>query len=143
MVYLLNSSKTRWRAIGFLLLLSTTGGAATPAANPGPVDAVRGIVAAFQKHPVVIIGEAHWLRRAGDFYLRLVHDRQFQEMVQDIVVEFASQHNQALLDRYIAGQDVPIEEVRRIWRDTTKVASWESPVYSEWLAGIREVNRGL
>ena len=34
-------------------------------------------------------------------------------------------------------------EVRRIWRDTTKVASWESPIYAEWLAAIRAVNGGL
>jgi hypothetical protein len=38
---------------------------------------------------------------------------------------------------------VPIEDVRRIWRDTTKVASWESPVYAQWLAAIREANRRL
>src|SRR5581483_5868556 len=29
------------------------------------------------------------------------------------------------------------------WRDTTKVASWESPIYAEWLAAIREVNQKL
>lgn len=33
--------------------------------------------------------------------------------------------------------------MRRIWRDTTKCASWESPIYAQWLAAIREVNRAL
>jgi hypothetical protein len=108
-----------------------------------PVDAVEGIVAAFKKHPVVMIGEDHWLRQAGDFYIRLTRDRKFQETVQDIVVEFASRNNQPLLDRYIAGEEVPIEDVQRIWRDSTKVASWESPIYAQWLAAIREANRGL
>ena len=108
-----------------------------------PVDAVQGIVAAFQQHSVVIIGEAHWLRQAGDFYIGLVRNPAFQETVQDIVVEFASRNNQPLLDRYVAGEDVPIDEVRHIWRDTTKVASWESPIYAEWLAAIREVNKKL
>jgi hypothetical protein len=107
------------------------------------VDAVQGVVAAFQQHPVVIIGEAHWLRQAGDFYKSLVRDPAFQRTVQDIVIEFASQNNQPLLDRYVAGDDVPIEDVRHIWRDTTKVASWESPIYAEWLAAIREVNKKL
>jgi hypothetical protein len=107
------------------------------------VPAVQGIVAAFQKHPIVVIGEAHWLKEAGDFYIRLVRDPEFQTTVQDIVVEFASSNNQPLLDRYIAGEDVPIQDVRRIWRDTTKVASWESPIYAQWLAAIREANRGL
>jgi hypothetical protein len=108
-----------------------------------PVDAVQSIVAAFQQHSVVIIGEAHWLRPAGDFYIELVRDPAFQETVQDIVVEFASRNNQPLLDRYVTGEDVPIDDVRHIWRDTTKVASWESPIYAEWLAAIREVNKKL
>jgi hypothetical protein len=113
------------------------------AADSVPVDAIQGIVAAFEQRPVVIIGENHWLRQAGDFYIRLVQDAAFQKTVQDIVIEFASRNNQPLLDRYVGGEDVQMEEVRRIWRDTTKVASWESPIYAEWLAAIREVNRGL
>jgi hypothetical protein len=63
--------------------------------------------------------------------------------VDDIVIEFASRQSQPVLDRYIAGQDVPVEELRRVWRDTTKVAGWESPVYARWLETIRDVNRGL
>ena len=100
-------------------------------------------MAAFGQHPVVVIGEVHWLRPAGEFYVRLIRDRKFQETVNDIVVEFASRNNQPSLDRYIAGEDLAIEEVRHIWRDTTKVASWESPIYAEWLSAIREVNQGL
>jgi hypothetical protein len=110
---------------------------------PDPVDAIEGIVSAFKEHPVVIIGEGHWLRQAGDFYIRLIRSREFQETAQDIVVEFVSRNNQPLLDRYIAGEEVPIEDVRRLWRDSTKVASWESPIYAEWLEAIREANRGL
>lgn len=108
-----------------------------------PVNAVQGIVAAFEQHPVVIIGEAHALKQAGDLYIHLVRDPSFQESVQDIVIEFASRNNQGLIDRYIGGDDVPMEEVKHIWRDTTKVASWESPIYAEWLAAIREVNKKL
>lgn len=106
-------------------------------------DAVQGIVAAFGHHPVVMIGEVHGIAPAGEFYGRLVGDRKFQETVEDIVVEFSSRNHQRLLDRYIAGEDLPIEEVRHIWRDTTKVASWESPIYAQWLARIRDVNKGL
>ena len=106
-------------------------------------DAIRGLVAAFRHHPVVLVGEVHWLEPAGEFYVRLVRDREFEETVEDIVVEFASRNNQPLLDAYIAGGDLPIEQVRHIWRDTTKVASWESPIYARWLAAIRDVNRSL
>lgn len=59
------------------------------------------------------------------------------------MVEFASRSDQALLDRYIGGEDVPYTEVEHIWRDTTKVASWESPIYANWLAAIRQVNKNL
>lgn len=109
-----------------------------------PIDAVQGIVNAFQLHPVVVIGEwKHGIRQMGDFYVQLVNDPSFQQTVRLIVIEFASQNNQFLLDRYIAGEDIPVEQVRHIWRDTTKVAAWEFPIYSEWLAAIREVNRKL
>jgi hypothetical protein len=137
---------TVWRIVCASILLALSGTSATAQASgrdPESADAVRSIVAAFKRHPIVIIGEAHWLRQAGDFYVRLVRDAGFQETVQDIVIEFASRNNQPLLDRYIAGENVPIEDVRHIWRDTTKVASWESPIYAEWLAAIREVNKGL
>jgi hypothetical protein len=137
--------RTVWRILCASILLVLSGTSAEAQASdrePVPGDAVRNIVAAFKQHPIVIIGEAHWLRQASDFYVRLIRDKGFQETVQDIVIEFASQNNQPLLDRYIAGENVPIEDVRRIWRDTTKVASWESPIYADWLAAIREVNQG-
>ncbi len=122
-------------------LIQLMGKAKTSSQDHGPVDAVQGIVAAFQKHPVVIIAEArHGLRQMGDFYVRLVRDPAFQNTVQDIVIEFASRNNQPLLDRYVRGDDIPMEEVRHIWRDTTKVGAWEFPICAEWLAAIREVN---
>jgi hypothetical protein len=119
----------------------TTAPERASAQEPTAVEAVQGVVGAFNHHSVVIIGERHWLRQAGDFYIRLVRDPSFQKTVQNIVVEFASRQNQPLLDKYIAGDDVPFEQLCRIWRDTTKVGSWESPIYAEWLAAIREVNQ--
>jgi hypothetical protein len=79
----------------------------------------------------------------GDFYVQLVRDKRFQELKPDLVIEFASMNNQELLDKYIGGENVPIDQVRHIWRDTTKVASWEYPIYAQWLAAIREVNLRL
>jgi hypothetical protein len=106
-------------------------------------DPVRDVIAAFDRHRVVIIGESHGLREAGAFYVQLVRHPDFAKTVQAIVVEFASRQSQPLLDRYIAGDAVPPEQVRTIWRDTTKVASWESPIYADWLAAIRDVNAKL
>ena len=111
--------------------------------QPAPRDAVNAIVQAFDDHQAVILGEAHWLQQAGDLYIRLVRDAAFQSKVNDIVVEFCSRNSQPILDRYTSGEAVPFEELCHVWRDTTKVASWESPVYQEWLAAIRDVNRKL
>jgi hypothetical protein len=129
-----------------LLLLTVAVPAAAgepPAPDPQPEDAVRAIVREFGRHPVVAIGEAHWLRQAGDFYRALVKDPAFQERVNDIVIEFGTPRHQAVLDRYVAGEEVPAAELCRVWRDTTKVFSWESPIYAELLAAVREANRGL
>ncbi len=124
------------------LLLTAASAGEPPAADPRPEEAVGGIVKAFDRYPVVAIAEMHWLRQAGDFYRALVKDPAFQERVNDIVIEFATPRHQALLDRYVAGEDVPAAELCRVWRDTTKVFSWESPIYAELLAAVREANRG-
>jgi enterochelin esterase-like enzyme len=133
------------RLTAYLFLAATASAAAAPPlrADAEPEDAVRGIVKAFGRHPVVAIGEAHWLRQAGDFYRALVKDPTFQEQVNDIVIEFGTPRHQALLDRYVAGEEVPAADLRRVWRDTTKVFSWESPIYPELLAAVREADRKL
>jgi hypothetical protein len=129
----------------FLLLAVAASAAAgeTPAPDPQPEDAVRGVVRAFGQYPVVAIAEMHWLRQAGDFCRALVKDPAFQGRVNDIVIEFGTPRHQTLLDRYVAGEEVPAAELCRVWRDTTKVFSWESPIYAELLAAVREANRGL
>ena len=91
---------------------------------------------------IISCSEDHWLLQAG-VYIALVRDPGFQEAVQDIVVEFASRGDQPLLDRCIAGEDLPFTELEDIWWGTTKVASCESPIYANWLADIRQVNKTL
>jgi hypothetical protein len=108
-----------------------------------PVEAIGGILAAFDHHPIVAIGENHAIKQAGDFYLALVKSPQFAAKVNDVVIEFASQTSQTVLDRYIAGDEVPLSELSQAWRNTTKTLSWESPIYPALLAAIREVNGRL
>jgi hypothetical protein len=118
--------------------------AAAPVQDPRLCDlanAIPGIVAAFKQHSVVVIGGDYSIYQAASFYIQLVRDPEFQNTVQDIAVEFANRENQSLLDRYIAGEDLPARDLRRIWLDAAKLASWESPMYAQWLAAIREVNK--
>lgn len=106
-------------------------------------DAVAAIVQAFDRFPIVAIGERHSLKQAGDFYVSLVKDPGFQNQVNCIVIEFGSQLSQPILDRYIGGEDVPPAELQTVWRDTTKVFAFESPIYAQLLKTVREVNLTL
>jgi hypothetical protein len=110
-----------------------------------PQQPVPGIVKLFEMYSVVAIGEFHGYEELGRLYIDLVRDRAFQATVNDIVIEFAGRHNQPILDRYILRcEDVPLNELRRVWRDTSKVThAWESQLYTGWLAAIRDTNKGL
>src|SRR5262249_35847578 len=117
--------------------------AAAARAETAPAQpAVAAIVSEFARHPVVAIAEYHQLRQAGEFYAALVRDPGFMSSVDDIVIEFASGQSQALLDRYVVrGDSLPPDSLRSIWRNTSKAASWDCPVYARWLAAIRDANR--
>ena len=131
------------RALSIALTAALAHASATAAPAPAR-PAVAAIVAEFARHPIVAIAEVHQLRQAADLYIALVRDPGFQRAVNDIVVEFASVQSQPLLDRYVvAGDSIPADSLATIWRDTSKAASWDSPVNARWLAAIRDVNRAL
>jgi hypothetical protein len=68
------------------------------------------------------LAPAQWLRQPGEFYISLIRDREFQEAVQDIVVEFASRNNQPLRDNMSAVRKSRLKRyatfgaIRRKWR---------------------------
>jgi hypothetical protein len=107
-----------------------------------PPDAVKELIASFAGANLVALGERHWVREDSDFRSRVVHDPAFAEAAADIVVEFASALHQGLLDRFVAGGDVPVNELSKVWRDT-QPGAWDSPVYEEFLYAVRQVNAGL
>jgi len=130
----------------FIRVLGAVTGVTLLAQAPQP-DArapIPALVEALKTHSVVGIGELHGCRQAGDFYIALVRDPEFQRVVNDIVIEFASGQSQPLLDRYILALDtISLDTLRSIWRNTTKAASWDFPTYERWLKAIRDVNRSL
>lgn len=70
-------------------------------------------------------------------------DPDFPQKARFIIVEFGNSLYQPMLDRYINGEDVPLSEVQQVWRNTTVTETWDSPVYAEFYAAVREVNRKL
>jgi erythromycin esterase-like protein len=86
-----------------------------------PVDPISGILDAFRTHAVVALGEGgHGNEQAHRFRLVLVRDPRFARVVNDIVVESGSARYQTVMDRFVAGDDVPREVLVRAWRDTTQ-----------------------
>jgi hypothetical protein len=113
------------------------------AIQPNAQDAVPAILHAFDQFPVVAIGEIHSIKEVGEFYLSLIKDPRFQAKVNCIVIEFGARLSQPVIDRYVNGEEVALSELQHVWRDTTKVFAFESPVYAQLLTAVREVNLGL
>jgi hypothetical protein len=87
--------------------------------NPKPADAERYLLAAFEKYEVVGMGAAHGNKDLDDFILHLIRNPAFPDKVNVIAVECGNSLYQPILDRYIAGANVPLPEVRQVWRNTT------------------------
>jgi hypothetical protein len=105
-----------------------------------PQDASRAILQAFDAHLIVMFGEVHENKQEYEFLRALVASPQFADKVDDIVVEFGNSLYQKAVDRYIAGEDVPIEEVQKAWQNTMALGP-VSPVYPSLYEAVRQVNR--
>jgi outer membrane protein OmpA-like peptidoglycan-associated protein len=117
---------------------------ALSAADPAPKPVEEFIVQAFDRYPIVALSEMHGNAESQALVTSLVRNPAFRTAVQDIVVEFGNARHQAVADRYVAGEDVPPEEVKRIWEDTTQISGiFLLPMYGQILAEVRSVNATL
>jgi hypothetical protein len=113
-------------------------------APPKIANAADGIFSAFQSHPLVGIAEWHGLAQQLDFYAALVRDPRFATEVGNVVLETGSAAHQAVVDRYVSGENVPYAELRKVWSDTV---GWFPTVQAlgaiNLYAVIRAVNQPL
>jgi hypothetical protein len=108
-----------------------------------PETAVPAILSAFDKYEVVGMPAAHAMKDLDDFIFSLVRSPGFSEKVNDIEVECGNSLYQPILDRYIAGEDEPFTEVRKVWRNTTQTMCGMSGFYEEFFPLVRAINRKL
>jgi hypothetical protein len=109
-----------------------------------PVDAISGIIEAFQAHHIVALSDAHRDERAHAFLLSLVRDPRFSAVVDDIVVEFGTARYQDVMDRFVRGEDVPYNTLRRVWQDATMPhGANDYPINEEFFRVIRTLNATL
>ena len=109
-----------------------------------PVEAIGGILDAFRSNGIVALTDAHGNEQAHRFLLSLVRDPRFAATVNDIVVEFGSARYQDVIDRFVRGEDVPYDTLRRVWQDTTQPsAAADLPIHEEFFRAVRAVNASL
>jgi hypothetical protein len=123
-----NRSRRVIRLCGALVLLLTAVGHVAAqtqqtkpvGSEPNPESAISAVLAAFDNYEVVGMSVAHGMKDQDDFILSLIRAPAFPEKVNDIAVECGNSLYQPILDRYIAGEDVPFTEVQKVWRNTTQ-----------------------
>jgi hypothetical protein len=138
-------------AVLFLVMTTasaTSMGQAGPQARPlgsepSPEPAASAVLAAFDKYEVVGIPEAHDLKDVDDFILSLIRNPAFAEKVNDIAVECGNSLYQPVLDGYIAGGDIPLAEVRKVWRNTTQEMCGTSGFFEQFFPLVRAINQKL
>jgi len=110
------------------------------------IDGIAGtLVSAFDQADIIALGETHQWRLDTDLRIAVVRHPDFAKKVRSIVVEFGSTTEQPTLDRYVRGENVPRAQLEQVWKTTTQGANgvWDSSVYAEFLAAVRDVNSRL
>jgi hypothetical protein len=109
-----------------------------------PVDPVDAVLQAFETHDLVGLPEGHGNERGHAFRLALIRDPRFAETVDDIVVEFGNVRYQDVIDRFVVGEEVPSDELRQVWQDTTvSNTMWDRPIIEEFYRAVRTINADL
>lgn len=105
--------------------------------------ALDGIFAAFETHPLVGIGEQHSLANGMAFNVKVIRDPRFAA-IGNVVFELGASQHQDILDRYLAGEDVPYSEIAKVWRNTVGAHPTVTGIgYQTFFAEVRAVNQAL
>jgi hypothetical protein len=110
------------------------------------VDAIAYIRRSLHDYPIVGLAEGgHAALEPHEFLRRVLTDEGVLRAVDVVIVEFATAREQPVLDAYIDGADISFDELSGVWRNTSTspVAPWDSPLYRELLAAIRNANQAL
>jgi len=108
--------------------------------NPKPESATAAVLRAFETHNIVTIAEIHSNKQEYDWFNSLVATPEFADRVDDIVLEMGNSLYQKSVDQYVGGEDVPLEEVQKAWRNTVGLIGPQSPVVARFYEVVRETN---
>lgn len=109
-----------------------------------PVEPVEAIVEAFATHDIVALSMIGPYEEHQAFRASLIRDPRFAEQVSVIVVYFGNARHQAVADRFVRGDEVPYDELQRVWQDTTQPHhTFDPPVYEALFRVVRAANASL
>jgi hypothetical protein len=112
--------------------------------TPREQDAVAAILQQFERHPIVMFGEIHGCVQEHALLKKLLTSPEFAARVNDVVIEMGNALYQDVLDRYIAGENVPMEQLRKTWENQVGAPGGNpTPPYHGLLAAVREANQKL
>lgn len=113
-----------------------------PDTKPVPADEITiAILNQFKHSDAIALGESLSAREDSHIRIDLVRSPAFAANVGNIVFECGNAIHQGAIDRFLRGEDVPLEELRKIWRDVLTPGACDSPVYEEFLRHVRMMNR--
>lgn len=108
-----------------------------------PPPYIHALMLQFESSDIVALGDRPGTREDSDLRIQLVRHPDFPNTVRYIVVECANASHQDALDRYIGGEDVPQQQLQKVWRDVTTPGACDSPVYEQFLDEVRTRNQYL
>ena len=85
----------------------------------------------------------HGEARGYAFAQLLIHDPRLIAAINDIVIEEGSARYQDVADRFVRGENVPLESLRYVWRDTTQPGLGYDRQWEEFFQVMRGVNAAL
>lgn len=105
---------------------------------PRPQDAATFIAATVQRYPITELSRTEGMGNANelDLIARLLADSQFTAEVDDVVIECGNSRYQAMLDRYVAGGNVPEQQLAVLWRKTTQIVGCEADPTTKMLIDL-------
>ena len=108
--------------------------------NPKQENATAAVLRAFDTHDIVMFGEIHGNKQEYEWLRSLVATPEFADRVDDIVMEVGNSLYQESVDRYLSGDDVPLEQAQKAWRNVVGMVGPPSPVYASLYQAVRETN---
>jgi hypothetical protein len=137
---------TSRRSVLIVLLTMTHGSAgAVQSSTHGaaaPVEPITAIVEAFRTHDIVAVTDPHGNVQVQAFLLSLIADPRFTSAVNDIVIETASSRYQDAIDRFVRGDDIHRDVLRKAWEDHV-VPNSLGVQAEEMIRAVRGVNASL